>query len=347
MESFLEILRKEMDELPRDAKLAIASSPLVSIEVLRALAKDSDYYVRAAVAANPKILEDDLRALAEDKGALVRAAVASNPRTPEETRIKLLEDENGSVRLAAVANLKTSDRLSNFASAEDVWLRVGAARNSLLPDGERRKLLEDKDPWVRENAAAHLKEDPEFFRSLARQRDWAIRCGLASNKNLTDQETAEILAEDKDCNIRRYLACSGSDGANHVRMKLALDKEESVRMAACEHLAYKAEEVRKIVAREKDASARENQADGAPERIASNPSISEELEQDLAGSASVETLIRLLANPSQSQTVFREVLSNSHLREGLVNSEDDFSERITRFFFSIHTLIWSWRPLSL
>lgn len=115
-------------------------------------------------------------------------------------------------------------------------------------------------------------------------------------------------------------------------MKLARDKEESVRMAACEHLAYKAEEVRKIVAREKDASARENQADGAPERIASNPSISEESGLELAESKSIYTLKRLLANPSQSKDVFIKLLNNPHLCEGLVNPKYDLSGEITRFF---------------
>lgn len=148
-----------------------------------------------------------------------------------------------------------------------MWLRVGAARNSLLSDGEKRKLLEDKDPWVRESAAAHLEEDSESFRSLARQRDWAIRCRLASNKNLTDQRTAEIVAEDKDCDIRRYLACSGSVGADHVRMKLARDKEESVRMAACKHLAYKAEEIHEILGRK-------DRARKAIRYLAANPSVS-------------------------------------------------------------------------
>lgn len=363
MEKFLKNLKSELRKIKSSYFIrTISKSQLVCETALMALAGDSYYLVRGAVAANPKTPLEALRKLAEDEYTYIRRNAALNPRLSEEERIRLLNANNGDVRCAAASALTTQDLIITCARREDYYLRCGAAANPLLPEEERRALLDDKIDFVRREAAANLTEDVDLFRRLARYDDFRIRFGLAGNPRLTDPETAEILSSDDECSVRSNLAFSGSRAADHVRMKLAFDSDPIVSWNALANLAYEAEEIREIIENEDEvrkrreylaylssnrrlsASAldavreliRKNRAKRAIKHLASNPSIGKDLGLNLAESKSAYTLMRLLANPSQSNDMFIKLLNNQYLRKGLEKSKYDLSEEVTRFFLHPH-----------
>lgn len=224
MEKFLEDLKNELNQIESYRfKENLSKSPLVCETALMALAEIHYSFVREAVASNPNTPPEALRKMAEDEVPFVRACAARNPRLPEEARIRLLNDDNDFVRRAAASVLTTPDLVISCARGEDWNLRYKAAKNPLLPEEEKLRLLDDECCDVRSTSAAHLAEDVDLFRRLARQTDLEIRQALARNLNLTDRETARALASDLDEVVRYNLAGSGSRGADSIRMRLAFD----------------------------------------------------------------------------------------------------------------------------
>ena len=62
-----------------DIRINVAGNPLIPVEALSKLSKDSDYVIRSSVARNPSTPIGLLFGLFEDNDNSVRGAVAENP----------------------------------------------------------------------------------------------------------------------------------------------------------------------------------------------------------------------------------------------------------------------------
>jgi hypothetical protein len=93
------------DEARFKDRMAIASDPKSSPELLKKLAGDDNGLVRQTVADNPNTSAETLKYGAKDSNFMVRTSVAENPHTPPETLKALSQDSNERVREAAIRTL--------------------------------------------------------------------------------------------------------------------------------------------------------------------------------------------------------------------------------------------------
>ncbi|NBO26600.1 MAG: hypothetical protein EBU96_07400 [Actinobacteria bacterium] len=89
----------------------IAGNPKTPVEVLVALSKDKDKWVRRVVAQNTRTPKENLRLLAKERlpkeefsGSNVRAAVASNPMCPADLLESLSRDKSAEIRRSVAQN---------------------------------------------------------------------------------------------------------------------------------------------------------------------------------------------------------------------------------------------------
>ena len=83
----------DISKLSYEKKIQLAKNPNTPVEVLAALAKDEDYYVRYGVARNPNSPVGVLAELAKDEYSYIRYWVADNPNSPIEALAVLLSVE--------------------------------------------------------------------------------------------------------------------------------------------------------------------------------------------------------------------------------------------------------------
>ena len=86
-----------------------AENPATPSEVLKELAKDSDWYVRRYAAGNPNIPADVLTELAKDSDSVVRKNAAGNPNIPADVLTELAKDSDCIVRRYAAGNPNMPD----------------------------------------------------------------------------------------------------------------------------------------------------------------------------------------------------------------------------------------------
>ncbi len=72
-----------LGSLSKDMKYDLADDPNTSIEILTALSKDKDWWIRYRVAMNPNTPVEILTILSKDKSYNVRYWVVDNTNTPK------------------------------------------------------------------------------------------------------------------------------------------------------------------------------------------------------------------------------------------------------------------------
>ena len=202
----------------------------ISPEVLVALAKDKDKYVRLGVAENPNTPPEALIALAKDKYKYVRLNVAENPNTRPEALQKILvalaKDKDEDVRWKVVRNPNIPPEvLTVLAKDKDVDVRLEVAVNPNTPPEVLTALAIDKDVHIRYVVATNPNTPPEVLTALARDKD--VRMKVAKNPN-TPPEALTALAIDKDVHIR-YVVATNPNTPPEALTALARDKDKDVR----------------------------------------------------------------------------------------------------------------------
>ena len=209
----------------------------ISPEVLVALAKDKDKYVRLGVAENPNTPPEALIALAKDKYKYVRLNVAENPNTRPEALQKILvalaKDKDEDVRWKVVRNPNIPPEvLTVLAKDKDVDVRLEVAVNPNTPPEVLTALAIDKDVHIRYVVATNPNTPPEVLTALARDKD--VRMKVAKNPN-TPPEALTALAIDKDVHIR-YVVATNPNTPPEALTALARDKDVRIRDTAAKTL---------------------------------------------------------------------------------------------------------------
>lgn len=123
--------------------------------VLRHLADDPEISVRQAVAENPATPPGTLDQMARAPAESVRWYVAANPSTPPGTVELLASDSNSNVRIAVAGRPDCPPAtLAQLAQTGGLVRRVVAGHRN-TPPGVLGCLLQDKDPFVAQQAAAN------------------------------------------------------------------------------------------------------------------------------------------------------------------------------------------------
>lgn len=136
------------------------------VDVLQALAFDTDYGVRMAVASNPATDVDTLRMLAEDSNYYVRAEVVGNPNaaTPEimATLLKHCTEDYYIRDLIANCPASGPDTLAYFAKWGSVDEKISVINNPNVPVSIVLELFDDYDAdvsWAARQKLDKLRED--------------------------------------------------------------------------------------------------------------------------------------------------------------------------------------------
>ena len=119
----------DISKLSYTEKEQLAKNPNTPVEVLAALAKDDDYYVRCGVARNANTPVGTLAELAKDEATVVRMWVASNPNTPVGSLMVLAKDEDYGVRWSVAENPNTP--VEELAAVLSVELRGNWRKDTL------------------------------------------------------------------------------------------------------------------------------------------------------------------------------------------------------------------------
>ena len=124
-----------------DVRRNAAGNPNTPVEVLKELAKDSNWNVRYCAAGNPNMPAEVLRELAKDSDWNVRCYAAGNPNMPAEVLRELAKDSDSDVRRYAAGNPATpAEVLSVLAKDSDSDVRRSAAGNPNTPGYEPQNL---------------------------------------------------------------------------------------------------------------------------------------------------------------------------------------------------------------
>lgn len=140
-------------------KYEMVKDDSLPMEILRALAKDSDFKLRAMVAQHPELNDlETLELLATDEHVKVRMGVSINPNTPSSV-IEILSKDSEEVVLFNLA--------THFNSTEDVLMslylngtkkvKIALAMNRSTPFELLPRLLVDAGDLGREVIQERLK----------------------------------------------------------------------------------------------------------------------------------------------------------------------------------------------
>jgi hypothetical protein len=187
-----------------EARAAAARAGRLSSAAMLALADDPVIAVRRALTWSERVSGPVLAVLAHDADSEVRRAVALNSATPTESLTALTCDVDETVARTAVQRFTTDasrplpslERLEAVAdrlSVEQLWELIGKFKSGCEP-GPR--------PWPVEEAEKALQT---LLTQCASSRSARVRAAAAANWRLSE-ETAALLAYDRDPMIRRWLA---------------------------------------------------------------------------------------------------------------------------------------------
>ena len=127
------------------------------IEVMMALANDTDWIVRRYLADNPHLPLKILIKLARDIKSMVRLGAIENTRIPKEILIELAQDDDSAVRCGVAENSNTpANTLIELAQDEALSVRYCVAINSHTPVYIVKKLQHDANRRVRVAASKNL-----------------------------------------------------------------------------------------------------------------------------------------------------------------------------------------------
>lgn len=226
-----------------------------NINIIAAMAEDTDYKVRIQVAANPETPIEILLKLAKDKDANVRFAVAKNQNiifnldTPAETLQKLSAIKDKKIAISIARHPNTSSKVLNkLAKNTDRKVRLVVAKNNNSSLELLEKLSNDSNKLVREAAIINLKQkqiDSEFLQDLATAEDYntpaEILAGLSTSKSISIRDRVaqnpasntsvlEALAKDKKNDVRIAVAKNPKTPENILKLLINKGNEE-IRLA--------------------------------------------------------------------------------------------------------------------
>ena len=175
--------------------LEVASNPNAPVQLLEALAKDEDFYLRCHVAANPSTPLHVLEVLAKDKDIDVRCEVAGNPNTAVHVLEALAKNKSTFETLATNPNTP-AHLLEALAKSKAYYVRREVAANPSTPDHLLVAMAKDKSNDVRSEVAANPKTPVQVLEALAKDAVEDVRRAVAANPN-TSVHTLEALAKDE------------------------------------------------------------------------------------------------------------------------------------------------------
>lgn len=216
--------------LKLDARLAVVGTCSLSDLVDGAaphcaqfLARHADCAVRRLIAKSAHTHPDVLRALASDSDPWVRSAVAGNASTAASIRIELMEvlakDDWDALRVeVAKSALTHASLLDQLAGDSEQEVLEAVARNLASSPSALERLSRSKKQDVREAVAGNSSTSPEALAMLAKDKLEEIREAVASNPSTPSVMLCE-LAKDRKIGVRQEAAGNASTPA-HVLTQL-------------------------------------------------------------------------------------------------------------------------------
>ncbi|WP_433552772.1 hypothetical protein ACQP08_04860 [Micromonospora zamorensis] len=188
----------------QEARATVARVGRLSPAAMLALANDPVIAVRRALTWSEHVSGPVLTVLAHDADPEVRRAVALNSVTSTESLTALTRDVDETVAHTAVKRFTTDasrplpslERLEAVAarlSVEQLWGLIGKFKSGCEPG---------PSPWPVEKAEEALQT---LLTQCAGSRSARVRAAAAANWWLSE-ETAALLADDRDPMVRRWLA---------------------------------------------------------------------------------------------------------------------------------------------
>lgn len=173
----------------------VASNPNAPVQLLEALAKDEDPFLRGSVAANPSTPPHVLEVLGKDENIDVRCEVAINPNTTVQVLEALAKDKSIGENL--VCNPITPAHLmATMAKSKHYYVRTEVAANPNTPLHVLEVLAKDKNIDVRCEVAANQKTPEHVLEILGKVKNIEVRRRVAANPS-TSVYTLEALAKDE------------------------------------------------------------------------------------------------------------------------------------------------------
>ncbi len=299
-----EILNKLASDQNWQVRKAVAISPIISPEILQKLAQDSDQDVRLAVFQNSQIGKDLLSHLAEDSSYLIRASVARHPQTTPDILEKLSQDSHWQVRAATAQHKNASESILH-------------------------SLSQDHDNDVRVAVAKNLSCSPDLLASLIQPAETMMFAMSSSEKSAPESED---VYEEK---IARVVACaSNSNASDNILSKLSQHESNEVRLAVAAN-PNTPEKIRKALQKDSNSKVRVlSQAydiKSTPEElteiyqkysktlairqgIASNPNTPQKILEELFLSPEEDIRFALAKNPSTPQKILEKLVFDKNSR---------------------------------
>jgi len=213
-------------------RVAAASHPRATAELLSTLARDPSRNVRRVVAARPGTPPVALQALAADPDRGTREAVAANTATPSDVLISLLSDSDFAVRWCVVMNPAADLRVRRaMCASPDEDVRFVLAQLLGLPAEIIELLARDPAKQVRESLAEST-DDPAVLQALLNDSEPGVRGCAAGNKGTTAAQRRQLV-RDPVARVRAAVvhgvAIHGWDIPEEDLLLLARDRSALVR----------------------------------------------------------------------------------------------------------------------
>lgn len=228
--SDLRCLASYPDAHVRAAVASNSYAPLLIPSALNALSSDAALQVRLAVASNPFVTCDVLLRLSHDKNRSIRESVARNPASNQMVLAQLARDETGSVREAVASNTNTSVEtlfgdahnihhqpiLAKHATSpglltliarinDEEEIQESLAGNIYCPTPILSMLAKSDNHIVRELVACHPRAPIAVLAELSSDPTPHVRASVARNIT-TPADVLAVLVSDHDEQVREFLA---------------------------------------------------------------------------------------------------------------------------------------------
>lgn len=175
----------------------LASSPIISQDLLEQLGSDADEGVREAVGANPNSPATILRILAKESSKDIRKAVAAHPATPAVV-LECLASDSDIVVLDAITSNPVTPKpvrdalLEKLACSTDIFIRVKVASNENTPRALLRQLSLDSNIRVQQAIAGNPSTPPKAIEMLMQHTHLHIL--LLNNPTTTTELQCRLIA---------------------------------------------------------------------------------------------------------------------------------------------------------
>ncbi len=283
---------------------AIASNPNAPVQLLEALAKDEDPFLRMSVAENPSTPIHVLEALANDEYYFLRSSVAKNPSTPPRMLEVLGKDESDDVRFEVAINPNTTVQVLE-ALAKDKTVAESLAYNPITPAHLLAAMAKSKNHDVRSDVAAIPIAPRNVLEVLAKDKNIDVRCEVAANQK-TPAQVLEVLGSGKNTDERRRVAANPNTSL-HTLEALAKD-EYSVDMVATNPNAP----VQLLEVLAKDGG-------WTRSRIAVNPNTTVQMLEALAKDSNRDVRSAVAYNPNTPVQILEALAKDKNLLVALAN----------------------------